>query len=253
MQCFFSRFLEGEMRIRMAGATDIGRKRKANQDSIFYDEAQGLGVVADGIGGRRGGEVASSIAVNSMKRVFQSSDTIRHGEVNSFLVRAVDELNQDILTRGQLETEIAGMGTTMNCLVFVGDRLHLAHVGDSRTYMYYAGHIFQLTIDHNVGTFAAKGWLNPDQVQPGAKDEALVKALGLGPNCEADIYEVALKPGQLFITCSDGLSGMIADNEIASIVRKNYSKFDAIPQLLIAAANAAGGRDNITVLLSEVR
>jgi serine/threonine protein phosphatase PrpC len=241
------------MRIRMAGATDIGRKRKANQDSIFYDESHGLGVVADGIGGRRGGEVASSIAVNSMKRVFLGTESIRHGEVNSFLVRAIDELNSDIIARGQMEPDIAGMGTTVNCLVFVGDRLHLAHVGDSRTYMYYGGHLFQLTIDHNVGTFSSKGWLNPDQVQPGAKDEALVKALGLSPNCEADIYEVALKPGQIFLSCSDGLSGMVPDNEIANIIRKNYSKFDAIPQLLIAAANEAGGRDNITVLLSEVR
>lgn len=241
------------MRIRMAGATDIGRKRKANQDSIFYDESHGLGVVADGIGGRRGGEVASSIAVNSMKRAFLGVDVIRHGEVNSFLVRAVDELNADIIARGQMEPEIAGMGTTVNCLVFVGDRLHLAHVGDSRTYMYYDGNIFQITIDHNVGTFSARGWLSSNQVLPGAKDEALVKALGLTPNCEADIYEIGLKPGQIFVTCSDGLSGMVPDNEIANIIRKNCNKFDALPQILIAAANEAGGRDNITVLLSEVK
>jgi serine/threonine protein phosphatase PrpC len=241
------------MRVRMAGATDIGRKRKGNQDSIFYDEAHGLGVVADGIGGRKGGEVASSIAVNSMKKAFLGVDMIRHGEVNSFLVSAIDELNTDIIARGQIEPEIAGMGTTMNCLTFVGDRLHIAHIGDSRTYLYFDGHIFQMTIDHNVGTFAARGWLRQDQVLPGAKDEALVKALGLTPVCEADIYEIALKPGQVFVTCSDGLSGMIPDNEIASIVRKNLSKFDALPELLIAAANAAGGRDNITVLVSEVR
>jgi protein phosphatase len=237
----------------MTGATDIGRKRKANQDSIFYDETQGLGIVADGIGGRKGGEIASSIAVNSMKRAFMGVDVIRHGEVNGFLVGAIDELNSDIIMRGQVEPEFAGMGTTVNCLVFVGDRLHLAHVGDSRTYLYYNGHLFQLTIDHNVSTFSAKGWLKPEQVVPGARDEALVKALGLHANCEADIYEVALMPGQIFLTCSDGLSGMISDQEIATIIRKNYSKFDAIPQTLIAAANHAGGRDNITVLLTEVR
>ena len=241
------------MRIRMTGATDIGRKRKGNQDSIFFDESHGLGVVADGIGGRKGGEIASSIAVNSMKRAFHSAGTIRHGEVNSFLIAAIDQLNNDILARGQVEPEIAGMGTTMNGLAFVGDRLHLAHIGDSRTYLYQDGNIFQLTIDHNVGTFAERGWLRPNQVMPGARDEALVKGLGLGPNCEADIYELELQVGQIFVTCSDGLSGMISDAEIASIIRKNLSKFDSLPTLLIAAANAAGGRDNITVLLSEVR
>lgn len=241
------------MRVRMAGATDVGRRRKSNQDSIFYDESHGIGVVADGIGGRKGGDIASSIAVNSMKKSFLGVDMIRHGEVNSFLVSAVDELNADIIARGQVEPEIAGMGTTLNCLAFVGDRLHIAHIGDSRTYLYYDGHIFQLTIDHNVGTFASRGWLRADQVLPGAKDEALVKALGLNQICEADIYEMNLKQGQIFITCSDGLSGMISDHEIASIVRKNLTKLDALPGLLIAAANAAGGRDNITVLVSEVR
>jgi len=246
-------FMGGLMRIRMAGATDIGRKRKANQDSIYFDEAHGLGVVADGIGGRKGGEVASSIAVASMKKAFQSAESIRHGEVNSFLISAIDQLNDDILARGQSEPEIAGMGTTLNCLAFVGDRLHLAHIGDSRTYLYQDGNIFQLTIDHNVGTFAERGWLRPHQIIPGARDEALVKGLGLGPNCEVDIYEFDIQPGQIFVTCSDGLSGMISDQEIASIVKKSQPKIDDLPGQLIAAANAAGGRDNITVLLCEVR
>jgi PPM family protein phosphatase len=241
------------MRIRMAGATDIGRKRKGNQDSLFYDESHGLGVVADGIGGRKGGEIASSIAVNSMKRAFQAADAIRHGEVNSFLISAVDQLNEDIIARGQLEPEIAGMGTTMNCLAFVGERLHVAHIGDSRTYLYQDGNFFQLTIDHNVGTFAERGWLKPHQVMPGARDEALVKGLGLGPACEVDIYEILLQPGQIYLTCSDGLSGMISDQEICTIIRKNEKNLDSLPALLIDAANAAGGRDNITVLISEVR
>jgi serine/threonine protein phosphatase PrpC len=241
------------MRIRMAGATDVGRKRKSNQDSIFFDETQGIGVVADGIGGRKGGEVASSIAVDSIKKAFQSVEMIRHGEVNGFLVTAIDTLNADILARGQFEPEIAGMGTTVNCLAFVGDRLHLAHIGDSRTYLYQDGQIFQLTIDHNVGTFAARGLLKGDIAAYGAKEEALVKALGLNPICEADIYEMQVKPGQIFITCSDGLSGMVPDNEIAAIIRKNQSKLTELPKLLISAANAAGGRDNITVLVTEIR
>lgn len=241
------------MRIRMAGATDVGRKRKSNQDSIFFDEVHGIGIVADGIGGRRGGEIASSIAVDSIRKAFQSVEMIRHGEVNSFLVSAIDTLNADILARGQVEPEFAGMGTTVNCLAFVGDRLHLAHIGDSRTYLYQSGQIFQLTIDHNVGTYAARGLLKTHTMLQGAKDEALVKALGLSLNCEADIYEMQVQPGQIFITCSDGLSGMVSDHDIATIVRNHHSKFADLPRLLISAANAAGGRDNITVLVTEIR
>ena len=237
----------------MAGATDIGRRRKGNQDSIFYDESHGIGIVADGIGGRKGGEVASSIAVNSLKKCFLASDLIRHGEMNSFIVTSIDRVNNDIIARGVAEPEIAGMGTTLNCLAFVGEKLYIAHVGDSRTYLYQDKNLFQLTIDHNVGIFAARGWLSPGQIAPGAKDEALVKALGLSPVCDVDIYEVDLRPGQIFITCSDGLSGMVSDRGIADIVSRHRGKVDELPRKLIDAANEGGGRDNITVLVSEVR
>ena len=241
------------MRIRMAGATDIGRRRKGNQDSIFYDETRGLGIVADGIGGRKGGDIASSLAVSSLKKSFYAVESIRYGEINSFLIDAIDDANANILARGELEPEIAGMGTTLNCLAFVGNRLHLGHIGDSRSYLYQDGNIFQLTIDHNVENFSDRGWLRPGQINPAAKKEALVKALGLGGVCEPDIYEMEVKVGQVFISCSDGLSGMVPDAEIARIIRKNLSNFESLPGLLIAAANAGGGVDNITVLVSEVR
>jgi protein phosphatase len=145
------------------------------------------------------------------------------------------------------------MGTTLNCLMFVGDKLHLAHVGDSRTYLYYKKHLFQLTLDHNVAVFLERGWLPKSAVQPGAKDGALVRAMGLADHCDVDIYEIPLKPGQVFLTCSDGLSGMVDDRRIAQLITENLDQFDMLPKVLIDAANAAGGKDNITVLLSHVR
>ncbi len=241
------------MQVRMVGATDIGKRRKNNQDSIFYDELASFGIVADGIGGRSGGEVASSMAVNGLRKAFIASDKIRHEEVAPFLITAVDRMNSEILERGRKEAEINGMGTTLNCLMFVGDRLYLAHVGDSRTYMFYRNHIFQLTIDHSVGNFLERGWLPRSAIQPGAKDGALVRALGLSDRCEVDLYEIPLIPGQIFITCSDGLSGMVDDKGIAQLVQDNLENFDDLPKILIAAANAAGGKDNITVLVSQVR
>lgn len=241
------------MQVRMVGATDVGRRRKSNQDSLYYDEPASFGIVADGIGGRNGGEIASSMAVNGLRKAFLNSDRIRHEEINPFLVSTVDRMNSEILDRGRREAEISGMGTTLNCLMFVGDKLHLAHVGDSRTYMYYKKHLFQLTLDHSVGNFLERGWLPKSAVQSGAKEGALVRAVGLQDRCDVDIYEVPLKPGQLFLTCSDGLSGMIEDRRLAALLTENIEQFEKLPKILIDAANAAGGKDNITVLLSHVR
>jgi protein phosphatase len=236
----------------MAGATDVGRRRKSNQDSLYFDEPQGFGVVADGIGGRRGGEVASAMAVNGLRKTFLNSEKIRHEEVNPFLVSAIDKINSDIVDRGKKDRDITGMGTTLNCLMCVADKLHIAHVGDSRTYMYYKKHLFQLTIDHSVKNFIDRGWLPKNAVQQGAKEGALVRALGLAERCDVDLYEVEMQKGQIFVTCSDGLSGMISDRRIAQLITENQNQLDELPKVLINAANAAGGRDNITVLVTKV-
>jgi protein phosphatase len=236
----------------MVGATDVGRRRKTNQDSLYYDEPAGFGIVADGIGGRSGGEIASSMVVNGLRKAFLTSDRIRHEEVAPFLVNAIDKQNLEILERGRREVEINGMGTTLNCLMFVGDRLHIAHVGDSRTYLFYKKHLWQLTFDHSVGNFLERGWIPKSALQPGAKEGALVKAIGLADRCEVDLYDLKVKPGELFITCSDGLSGMIDDHTIAQLIADNFDNFDKLPRILIDAANEGGGKDNITVLCSLV-
>ena len=241
------------MLVRMVGATDIGRRRKTNQDSIFFDEPAGLGIVADGIGGRKGGEIASSIAVNGLRKAFMNSDRIRHEEIKPFLITAIDQINREIIDRGTIETEVAGMGTTINCAMFVGDKLHLAHIGDSRTYMYYEKHLFLLTLDHNVANFVERGWLPRANIQAGARDSALVRAIGLTHQCEVDLYEVKLRKGQIFLTCSDGLTGMVEDKAIAKIISENLNNFNDLPQILIDEANKNGGKDNITVLLSQVK
>jgi len=241
------------VQIRMVGATDIGRRRKVNQDSLYYDEASGFGVVADGIGGRSGGEIASSLAVNGLRKAFMNCEKIRHEEVAPFLISNIDRINGEILERGRRDPEVNGMGTTLNGLMFVGDKLYIAHVGDSRSYLYYKKHLFQLTLDHNVGIYVERGWLPKTAIQPGAKEGALVRAMGLTEKCDVDIYEVDLIPGSLFITCSDGLSGMIEDRRMAQLVTENLDQFEKLPKVLIDAANANGGKDNITVIVSLVR
>lgn len=236
----------------MAGATDVGRKRKANQDSLFYDEDFGVGIVADGIGGRNGGEVASSMAVGGLRQAFIDAGELELDDLNPFLQQTIEQINKAIIKKGRQNKEIKGMGTTLNALVFRGNILKLAHIGDSRTYLYSEKNLFQLTIDHNVKTFLERGWLSPSKVLPGSTESALVRALGLFLNCEIDIYEKTVQPGEIFLTSSDGLFDMINDSEIAKIIGNNLENFEQIPALLIEAANKNGGRDNITVLLSKV-
>ena len=245
--------LEVALQVRIVGATDLGRRRKNNQDSLYFDNGASFGIVADGIGGRNGGEIASSMVVNGLRKCLLSCDRLQHEEVTPFLTSSIDRVNRAVIDRGHQEEAIRGMGTTLNCVMFAGDSLHLAHVGDSRTYLYYKKHLFQLTLDHSVGNFLARGWLPKSAVQPGAKDDALVRAVGLMERCEIDLCEFKLQPGQIFLTCSDGLSSMVDDAAIARLITQNLDRFDKLPSILIDAANEAGGRDNITVMLSKVR
>jgi PPM family protein phosphatase len=244
---------ENTVQLQMAGATDIGRRRKGNQDSLFYDALQGIGIVADGIGGRKGGEVASSMAVEGLRRAFLESERIRHEEINPFLVTAIDKINQGIIEHGQANKEVEGLGTTLNCLMFVGDKLYIAHVGDSRTYMFFEGHLWQLTIDHNIKTFVDRGWLPKTALANNPRGAALVRSLGLVAHCEVDVYEVPLKGGEIFLTCSDGLSGMVDDHRIGELISRGAKQFEKLPEVLIEEANRNGGRDNITVILSQVK
>lgn len=241
------------MQIRMAGASDIGRVRKNNQDSFYYDAAHGLAIVADGIGGRKGGEIASKMAVEGMRDAYLQTDLLRHEEITPFIGTSVDKVNQSIMQHGEKDPDVKGMGTTLNFLLFVSDRVHIAHVGDSRTYLYYKDNLWQLTLDHNIETFIARGWMTRDQVLPGTRDGALVRSVGLTERCEVDIYDLKLQTGEIFITCSDGLSGMVEDKRILQLVKENEGNISRLPKVLVDEANKNGGKDNVTVVISQVK
>lgn len=236
----------------MYGRTDVGLLRKMNQDCHYFNADQGIAVVCDGIGGRKGGEVASSIAVKGMTKAFLNCDSLRQEEISPFLTSAVDKVNQQILNKGKIDASIEGMGTTLNCLLFVGDSLYIAHIGDSRTYLYYKGHFWQLTLDHNMEVYVERGWLPKESLLGSSKPGALVRALGLGGQVEVDIYEKVLRPGEIILTCSDGLTSMVSDRKICSLIRENENRLDVLPKILISEANKNGGRDNTTVVITEV-
>lgn len=240
------------MRIKMYGETNIGRVRLKNQDSFYYNELQGLAIVADGIGGRSGGEVASQIAVDGIRKGFLECESLRTEEAGHFLVSAVDRVNGMILRKGQLDEKISGMGTTINVLLFVGDHLYIAHVGDSRTYLQYENQIWQLTVDHSIEVYVEKGWFPQEVLKNTSKPSALVRALGLSERCEADVYEKIIQPGEVYLTCSDGLSAMVSDRKMNDIIMRHRDRLDIVPQLLVAEANRNGGKDNVTVIITEV-
>lgn len=240
------------MRIRMVGLSDIGKKRKKNQDSLLFDESKGLVVVADGVGGRKGGEIASSIVASTLKAAIQSTKNIQKSDIPAFLTQQIEKVNQQIIDKGQEDDTISGMGSTVNCLLFKHSRLYIANVGDSRTYLYQDKHFWPLTIDHNVSTFVERGWISSDSLAPGTKSGALVRALGLAEKCEVDVFEIQPKPGQIFLTCSDGLYGMVNDRKISHTITENLGNFKKLPEILVDLANANGGEDNVTVVLAKV-
>lgn len=208
-------------------------------------------MVADGIGGRKGGAVASGLVVEGIRAAVAGTPRVGKHEVTGFLSSIVDRLNSQIIKWGQDDEECEGMGTTLNCLLFVGGRLHLAHIGDSRTYLLWKEHFWQMTLDHNVSSFVERGLL-PRDVAKGQSSGALVRSIGLAPQVEPDIYEYELQGGEMFLTCSDGLTSMLEDRRIYQLLRQHGKNFQKLPRILIDEANRAGGRDNITVLVTEV-
>lgn len=239
------------MFVKFYGASDRGRARQMNQDSLLYNEEISFGVVADGIGGRPGGDKASEIVTKTISRLMLEPHEIRFGQIASFMVAIVDEVNKEIQAFGQANPEWRGMGSTADFLFFSAGELHLAHVGDSRTYLITKNSMFLLTIDHNVETFIERGLMKqrPSNYSTGA---ALTRALGLHDYVDVDVYRKKIVAGEIYLTASDGLFDMVSDRRILEIINAGTGDLKAVVERLVNEANKNGGRDNITVLLSLV-
>lgn len=243
------------MQVVISAASDIGRVRRENQDSFFVDDKFRIGIVCDGIGGRQGGKMASQIAVDTtidalaknLPHELKASDPL----IEVGVIQAVEKANSVIVDTGEKDENLNGMGTTIELLVFMDKHVFIAHVGDSRTYLFYANHLWQLTIDHNVETLVEQGMLDPVALTPSNRN-SLVRALGIKKTTEVDVYQHELKNGEIFITASDGLFDMVEDEDICRLVFENHDNIQALPKILIDEANKNGGRDNITVMVSKV-
>ena len=222
--------------------TDTGRQRRANEDSVLAHTP--LFVVADGMGGAQAGEVASRIAVDEFRRGLREGDGLE-----SALAERVREANARIHERSQRRAEQAGMGTTLTAIHVGPERVSVAHVGDSRAYRLRDGQLERLTEDHTlVDELIRQGRLSPEEASEHPQRSVITRALGPEAVVDVDTASLEGQAGDVYLLCSDGLTTMVAEERVAAILRANPRLRDA-GEALIAAANEAGGRDNITVVL----
>jgi serine/threonine protein phosphatase PrpC len=221
--------------------SDRGRQRQGNEDNYFVRSP--LFVVADGMGGAQAGEVASQMAVESFDR------GLPDGAPAEGLAHIVEDANRRIHERSQSDAQRAGMGTTVTA-AYVGEgEVTIAHVGDSRAYLLRDGDLIRLTRDHSlVGELVARGKLTEEQAETHPQRSVITRALGPEPDVQVDVQAYQARGGDRFLLCSDGLTSMIPEARVKEILEGSESLADA-GRDLIAAANDAGGRDNITVLL----
>jgi protein phosphatase len=224
-------------------ATDTGRQRRANEDALLARAP--LFVVADGMGGAQAGEVASRLAVESFRRGLPNGD----GDPERDLNERIQEANARIYELSRSNAEQAGMGTTLTALYVGEDDVSLAHVGDSRAYCLRDGQLMRLTDDHSlVDELIRQGRLTPAEAQDHPQRSVITRALGPEPTVEVDTYTHHARAGDLYLICSDGLTTMVPEDQVAQILSDHEALRDAGEELL-RAANEAGGRDNITVVL----
>ena len=251
------------MKITYQAVSDVGRKRKGNEDSLFVNPEQNLFVVADGMGGHAAGEVASRVAVESINEFvcLTSGDeeiTWPFGLDQNMsydgnrLKTAVRYANRKVLEAMKERAEYEGMATTVAAVLVDGEEANLAHVGDSRVYLFRAAALEQLTSDHSwVNEQLQSGVISPDQARSHPLRNVVTRALGGKPDLQVDMQQHKLQAGDLLLLCSDGLTTMVPDDEIARVLREAGGDVPKASQDLVAEANSRGGEDNITVLLIQ--
>ena len=225
-----------------AALTDVGRQRQSNEDA--YLEREPLFAVADGMGGARAGEVAARMAVEAF------DDSPEPGARPEELLRGVaTEANRRIYEMAQGDSEHAGMGTTLTAALVEGREVAVGHVGDSRLYRLRDGRLERLTEDHSlVEELVRQGRLTPEEAETHPQRSIITRALGPEPSVEVETFTDVARAGDVYLICSDGLSGMVAEDEMAAILERSGT-LDEAAKRLVEEANRAGGRDNITVIL----
>jgi len=251
------------LHVTFAALTDAGRLRTNNEDALAWDLDAGLFLVADGMGGCNAGEVASRLAVRMVLAEFRQLPLSLPAQEGCSAVlsapamrlcTAIVKANRAVFEASLQEPAYAGMGTTLVALLLQGPRAIIASIGDSRVYRFRAGQLAQLTVDHTVLQEQIDfGLITLEQARLMGGRGLITRALGVEPGLEVDVQEQAVAAGDLYLLCTDGLFDMIPDEEIAAILSDTQGEAEAAAKALVAAANTAGGYDNISVIIVGIR
>ena len=253
------------MKIEVSGQTHVGMKRNHNEDNLLLLPEERLFVVADGMGGHSSGEVASKIAVEEVAEFFRMTsqdleitwpykmDKQKNYDENR-LATGVKLANMRIFEKASADVKFKGMGTTIVTVYFAKDsEVVVGHVGDSRVYFFRENTLRMITEDHSLlNDYLKAKKLTPEEIEAFPHKNVIVRALGMKDTVTVDINRVEPKDGDIFLLCSDGLSGMVPDKQIEQILQSQPDLDKACAQL-IDAANANGGNDNVTCILAQYR
>jgi protein phosphatase len=249
-------------KLEVVGLTDTGRVRSQNEDNIGDDVEIGVIALADGMGGYKGGEVASAIAINTiMEELKQDISKLSPGDSDpetgyaneSLAIRdAIIKANDNIYQTAQSQPQYQGMGTTVVMAIFYDNRMTIAHVGDSRMYRFRHDNLEQITSDHSLlQELVDRGFYTEDEARQSLNKNLVTRALGIEPTVAVDLKEDMTLPGDIYLLCSDGLSDMVEDEDIYLTIKSFGNNLEDTAKQLIELANQNGGKDNISVILAK--
>ncbi len=232
---------------RAFGLTHQGRVRQSNEDAFFYDTAAGVFVVCDGMGGAAAGEIASHLAAREV------AAALTGGELSEArVVQAVSAANQAVFRKAGSDKTLEGMGTTLVAIVLHGKQAWVAHVGDSRCYVWREGNLDRLTIDHSLVEEQVRlGQLTRSQAERSPFQHVITRAIGTTAEAVPDVRTVEVHAGDVYVLASDGLTRELSEETIATVLREAATEQEAA-EALVHGANAAGGRDNITCVVMRI-
>ena len=246
------------LKIVINGMTDVGQNREHNEDAISWDTRLGLALLADGMGGHNAGEVASILAVDSIKTSLAdvvTPEIVASGVVDyqEAVVDSISFANREINEQSLENPEYAGMGTTLVLVLFLNHSVIYAHVGDSRIYRLRKSKFKRLTSDHSlVQEMIDNGYLSDEEAQESTSRNLITRALGISEEVDVDVAEQDTEIGDIYLLCSDGLTDLVSDQEITDVLMKNRDDLELASTMLVDLANNKGGIDNISVVLAAV-
>ena len=239
------------MKVKVSGLTDVGLKRENNQDNFVVDEELGLFILADGMGGHQGGEVASQIAVETIQKVVKKSFENELGaNPYDLLQRAYTHACENIFDRAEVDPKLKGMGTTAVTVLVRDNSVYVANVGDSRCYLIHPPYIWQMTEDHSLLNEQIRaGVIKPEQASMFVARNVITRSVGFEEVVTADVIEREIVAGDYILLCSDGLSGLVTDKRICDVCLT--LPFPDVAPRLVEEAKRNGGDDNITVIFIQ--